>query len=301
MLDINNDKRLDIATGWEEGGVIRAYLHPGNAKVTERWPMIEVGKVKSPEDAVFVDLDGDGDEDIVSCSEGRTRTVHFHWSPRNDPQRKVLPWRTQAVPVTAGKQSWMFAVPLWVDEKGMDLVLGSKGTEASIGWLQSPNDPRAVGDWRFHRWYDAGWVMSLIKADMDGDGDLDVLASDRRSRTPGVLWLENPGVAAMQKIPRNVGRRTALVRLVARLCLSRAQFETVGGSQGERKDHRNLCRRAAQSHRGVATGKDVKQPWDEEVITYSLDRFGTAKARARGGFGWEWSARNCRQLRERHG
>ena len=25
-------------------------------------------------------------------------------------------------------------------------------------------------------------------------------------------------------------------------------------------------------------GKDVKQPWDEEVITYSLDRFGTAKA-----------------------
>ena len=93
--------------------------------------MIEVGKVKSPEDAVFVDLDGDGDEDIVSCSEGRTRTVHFHWSPRNDPQRKVLPWRTQAVPVTAGKQSWMFAVPLWVDEKGMDLVLGSKGTEAS--------------------------------------------------------------------------------------------------------------------------------------------------------------------------
>ena len=44
LLDINNDKRLDIATGWEEGGVIRAYLHPGNAKVTERWPMIEVGK-----------------------------------------------------------------------------------------------------------------------------------------------------------------------------------------------------------------------------------------------------------------
>ena len=66
--------------------------------------------------------------------------------------------------------------------------------------------------------------MSLIKADMDGDGDLDVLASDRRSRTPGVLWLENPGVAAMQKIPRNVGRRTAWVRLAARSSLSRVLF-----------------------------------------------------------------------------
>ena len=279
LLDINNDKRLDIATGWEEGGVIRAYLHPGNAKVTERWPIIEVGKVKSPEDAVFVDLDGDGDEDIVSCSEGQTRTVHFHWSPRNDPQRKVLPWRTQAVPVTAGKQSWMFAVPLWVDEKGMDLVLGSKGAEASIGWLQSPKDPRAVGDWRFHRWYDAGWVMSLIKADMDGDGDLDVLASDRRSRTPGVLWLENPGVAAMQKNPaqrwaaHRVGATGREVMFITRsirkqLVDRKAKEKTTAIYAAVRPNRIEVLR----------PGKDVKQPWDEEVITYSLDRFGTAKA-----------------------
>ena len=29
LEDVNGDGLLDIATGWEEGGVVRAYVHPG--------------------------------------------------------------------------------------------------------------------------------------------------------------------------------------------------------------------------------------------------------------------------------
>ena len=29
LADRNGDGRLDIATGWEEGGIVRAYLNPG--------------------------------------------------------------------------------------------------------------------------------------------------------------------------------------------------------------------------------------------------------------------------------
>ena len=61
LKDVNKDGLPDIATGWEEGGVIRTYLNPGPKKVKQPWPHTEVGKVKSPEDAVFADLDGDGD------------------------------------------------------------------------------------------------------------------------------------------------------------------------------------------------------------------------------------------------
>ena len=60
LADVNGDGRPDIVTGWEEGGVIRVYHHPGKAKVKQPWPRVQVGKVKSPEDAVFADLDGDG-------------------------------------------------------------------------------------------------------------------------------------------------------------------------------------------------------------------------------------------------
>jgi len=159
---------------------------------------VTAGHVRSPEDAVLVDLDRDGAVDVVSSCEGRNRTVYVHWAPRR-PDRYLDPsaWQTEPIPATAGKQMWMFALPLSIDGRnGIDLVVGSKGPGASIGWLQSPARPRRLGDWQFHRLYDAGWIMSLVAADMDGDGDQDVLASDRKGPNRGVLWLENPGPQA---------------------------------------------------------------------------------------------------------
>lgn len=95
---------------------------------------------------------------------------------------------------------WMFALPMQIDAvRGIDLVVGSKGKNASIGWLEAPADPRDMVAWKFHPLYQAGWIMSLQGHDMDGDGDLDVLASDRKGPTRGVLWLENRGPAAAQR------------------------------------------------------------------------------------------------------
>ncbi|HEV8293235.1 MAG TPA: FG-GAP-like repeat-containing protein, partial [Tepidisphaeraceae bacterium] len=81
LADVNGDGRPDVATGWEEGGTIRVCLHPGMEKVKEKWPGVSVGKVGSPEDAVFVDLDGDGDVDVVSSCEGKIRSIFFHFAP----------------------------------------------------------------------------------------------------------------------------------------------------------------------------------------------------------------------------
>ena len=100
LADANGDGRLDIATGWEEGGVIRVYLNPGPDKARSGWPQVTVGRVKSPEDAVLVDLDGDRRMDVVSCCEGGVRTVFVHWAPAVesdylDPDA----WKTTALPV----------------------------------------------------------------------------------------------------------------------------------------------------------------------------------------------------------
>jgi hypothetical protein len=218
LRDVNADGLPDIATGWEEGGVIRVYLHPGYANAKQSWPAVTVGAVKSPEDAVLVDLDSDGAFDVVSSCEGRERTMFFHWAPNvGDPpldaqqrQRFLDPavWTTVAVPVTKDQQSWMFALPMDVDGRhGIDLIVGSKGTGAGIGWLESPPDARDVAGWKYHRLRDAGWIMSLEAFDMDGDGDLDVLFSDRKGARRGVFWLSNPGpqqaktAAAWQEMP----------------------------------------------------------------------------------------------------
>lgn len=198
LADVNVDGHLDIATGWEEGGVIRAYLNPGPKLAGKPWPKVTVGKVKSPEDAVFTDLDGDGAVDVVSSCEGRTKTMFFHWAPKSSQSYlDEAAWKTEAVPATKNAQSWMFAMPMDVDGRnGIDLIVSSKGSKASIGWLESPENPRDVAAWKYHRLRDAGWIMSLEKFDMDGDGDLDVIASDRKGANRGVLWLENPGANA---------------------------------------------------------------------------------------------------------
>ena len=78
LADVNSDGFQDIVTPWEQGGSIRIYIHPGTSNTRQPWTRIEVGKVNSPEDAVLVDLDGDGALDVVSSCEGREQTVFFH-------------------------------------------------------------------------------------------------------------------------------------------------------------------------------------------------------------------------------
>ena len=194
LADVNGDGLMDIATGWEEGGLIRAYLNPGHSRVREKWPAVTVGQVGSPEDAVFVDLDGDGCVDVVSCCEGEVKTMCVHWAPR---EKKALldssSWKTEPIPVTRGAGSWMFCVPAQIDGKnGPDLVAGSKDRGAQIGWLESPENPRDLRKWKWHPIRKAGWVMSLFATDMDGDGDLDILATDRKGPARGCFWLEHP-------------------------------------------------------------------------------------------------------------
>jgi hypothetical protein len=178
--------------------VVRVYVNPGPDEAKKPWPAVTVGRVRAAEDAVLVDLDGDGALDVVSCCEGSTRTVFVHWAPSKPGEYlDESAWSTEAFPVAKGKAMWMFALSMQVDGRdGIDLVVGAKGEGATIGWLESPENPRDLAAWKFHPLREAGWIMSLQAHDMDGDGDLDILASDRKGNLRCVLWLENPGSKA---------------------------------------------------------------------------------------------------------
>ena len=196
--DVNGDRLTDIATGWEEGGRVRLYLNPGPDRAARPWPRVTVGSVGSPEDAVPVDLDGDGAVDVISACEGETRALFVHWAPREGARRAdPAAWTTERLSGAPHGQQWMQILPMDVDGRGAaDLVVGSKGEDGVVGWLAAPDDPRQLGAWRFHRLSEARWIMSLAAADLDRDGDADVLLSERRGEDRGVFWLENPGAAA---------------------------------------------------------------------------------------------------------
>ena len=208
LADWDGDGRLDIATGWEEGGITRVYRNPGPAKVREPWPAVTVGESPNVEDAVWFDVDGDNRLDVVSSCEGQTQQHFVHWAPsdlsrwQDENAWRSEPFRFGFAPARSANergqtpQKWMFALPLEVDGKnGIDLVVGSKGENASVGWLEAPRERRDLSAWRYHRWGNAGWIMSLRAVDMDGDGDQDVLFSDRREASSGVRWLENTSLS----------------------------------------------------------------------------------------------------------
>ncbi|MEA2063170.1 MAG: VCBS repeat-containing protein [Gemmatimonadota bacterium] len=203
LADANGDGLMDIVTGWEEGGVVMVYLNPGADKVKSKWPSVVAGRVKDVEDAVFVDLDRDGALDVVSCCEGSTKSMFVHWAPADSEKYlDSVAWSTEAIPASRSVMQWMFCLPLQVDgEAGLDLVAGGKKDNAAIGWFEAPADPRDLSQWKWHPISEAGWIMSLFAVDMDKDGDLDVLTSDRKGASRGVRWLEDPGPGPLQTGP----------------------------------------------------------------------------------------------------
>jgi len=198
LADVNGDGRMDIATGWEESGQICVYINPGPENVAEIWPKVTIGSVRNPEDAVLVDLDNDGALDVVSSCEGRMRTVFVHFAP-SDP-RDILDqsaWLTAILPASDNQRQWMFCLPIQFDGlRGVDLVMGSKNENGAVGWFESPEDPRDLAAWKWHALHPAGWIMSIVPRDMDGDGDDDILISDRRGEGRGCFWLERPEEAS---------------------------------------------------------------------------------------------------------
>ena len=98
LEDINKDGLMDIATGWEEEGITKVYLHPGSDKVTLKWPSVIVGNSPSVEDAVFFDMNDDGQYDVISSTEGKNRKIIVHWSKGSGDYLNTSNWKSEELP-----------------------------------------------------------------------------------------------------------------------------------------------------------------------------------------------------------
>ncbi len=101
-----------------------------------------------------------------------------------------------------GLMIWMYAEPLQIDNRNdIDLVAAGKNENAAIGWFEAPVNTVDLNNWKWHEMSPVGWAMSIFKRDMDNDGDIDIVISDRRGELRGCRWLENPGLGKAQKQP----------------------------------------------------------------------------------------------------
>jgi len=130
------------------------------------------------EDVCPVDVDGDGDLDVASCE---TNSGSFYWSENLD--GTGTSWSTVTVsqmwypPSTVGAGD--------IDGDGdMDIFGTSTGTYGSGSGDWWENLDGQGGSWSHHEVFSTDWPTSMSAADLDLDGDLDLLASF----TPNCFW-----------------------------------------------------------------------------------------------------------------
>lgn len=258
LADINQDGLLDITTGWEEGGITKLYLNPGTAGSQQKWPSVKVGKTPSVEDAVFADMDNDGRLDIVSCTEKGSEKILVQLSPK----RKLLQankWKQKVLPASDGRMMWMYAEPMQLDGRyGVDLVAAGKGENAELGWFEAPARAGRLDRWAWHGITPVGWVMSLLLRDMDADGDLDLIITDRYGDLQGCRWLENPtGLEAQRQEWKThfIGGKGMEV-----------MFMTMADLDGDGQEEAVVAERSQQTIRIYKKRDEKGLNWQEQII-----------------------------------
>jgi FG-GAP-like repeat len=188
---------LHLATAWEEGGIVTVSTLAPGADPRAPWPTAIAASKPFVEDAKLGDFDGDGRLDVASASDGG-QLLYLSFAGATGG------YTTTTVTSSAGHGRWMQVVPIDVDGDGLlDLAAGSRvGTPAVVAWFRNPGATARDGaTWSYHQATRAGWIMSLLALDVDGDGDQDLVASDRSSYQDaagvrqwdlsGARWIEN--------------------------------------------------------------------------------------------------------------
>ncbi|PHN05992.1 FG-GAP repeat domain-containing protein [Flavilitoribacter nigricans] len=269
LADINADGLPDITTGWEEGALTRVYLHPGPAGVRSLWPAVTVGQTPAVEDAVFAPTNQRGRWVVFSCSEKNAEQIMLHFAPKRN-WLDAEKWRQKVLPASDQRMMWMYAEPMEVDGRGgLDLVAGGKGHGAALGWFAAPRRTRNLKKWVWHPITPLGWLMGLFTRDMDGDGDLDLVITDRNGALRGCRWLENPGPGTAQTQAWNshlIGGQSLEV-----------MFMDIADLDGDGVEEIIVAERSEESVRVYTRHDTFGKNWEERIIALP-DFTGRAKS-----------------------
>ena len=107
LADFDGDGLPDIATGWEEGGVVRIYRNPGPERVREPWPMVEIAQVRSPERRLPISMTARWTSSVARARAGSLdgrRRSGTTWTPSA--------WTTEACPPPISMTQWMYCLPM---------------------------------------------------------------------------------------------------------------------------------------------------------------------------------------------
>lgn len=194
LADFDADGDLDVAaSSWRFGNKFAWFENDGTPAEGE-WKMhlIEDG-VSETRMIRAADIDGDGDPDLVGTARVQPLVVWYE----NTRKSAAVLWKKHVIDAKTVQP--VHGQPVDIDQDGdLDVLLalgmsfsGKPETE-QIVWYENSGTP-ADGGWKkhvVHRGFHG--AFEAVAADLDGDKDLDVVAT--AWGVPGqVAWLENNG------------------------------------------------------------------------------------------------------------
>lgn len=283
MADVNKDGLMDIVTGWEEGDVSKIYLNPGFAAIKDPWPASNImtfylGHNFKPEDAFAADVDGDGHLDLISSSDGGSRRpqegrgIKIHFSNGHYTSEAAADWQEMDL-VTASTNMYTRFWDVNMDGHA-DIVSGGKG--GMLSWWQAPvSDKRIAANWIKHDVAPVAWVMSNIPYDVDGDGDMDIVYSDRQDNGgEGAFWFENPGAGEVEK--SNSWTRREIAPTTHVMFMTIADVDRDGIKDFVMTDHNSVTYARRTNRKGIPEVNVINIPaklegWVKGINVANLD------------------------------
>ena len=175
--DLDNDGDLDLAAGDSSNSLI-VYNNTLIHRNYHNWPTPGADistSANSPYSIFAADMDGDGDIDILSASNGDDTITWYENDGNSNPS-----WDAEVIATSADGATSVFAADM--DNDGdMDIVSGSENDD-TIAWYE--NDGEDDPSWDAENIYtDARGPWCIFVADMDNDGDMDIVSAEHGDDT----------------------------------------------------------------------------------------------------------------------
>lgn len=204
LMDVNGDGRLDVIAGSFLPTEVHWYENPGDEalRLGKLWPkhlLVDTGATAN-EGQLLEDLDGDGmPEWIVNSWKKNVPTVVWRLSRKDS-----LAPNDKGSASGGGAVYEMVPHGLGSPANGHGVGVGDLSGDGKAdllvgqGWYEQPAADPWWQPWKFHADWDLHSSLPMIVADLDHDGDADLIFGNGHDY--GLFWWENRGADSSGKL-----------------------------------------------------------------------------------------------------